>query len=325
MAVTRNDVARAAGVSTAVVSYVLNNGPRHVAPATRQRVLDVIAELGYRRDVVARAMKTGSTDSVGLVLPEITPSYFAGMAQQITNAAGACGLSVTVATSNGDVKVERGHVAELAQRRVNGVILFSLEPSQDFSWAGELGVPLLVLDRPRAAEEGATAASHLAEHGCRRIARVFAPQYAFVQQRDLGVARALRERGVVGDDAELVVHVEASEKGGYLAARQLLSLSPRPDGAIIDNPRQVTGFLRGATDLGFSVPEDIAVVGYDLDTHAEFTIPRMSSIDINVGEFAARAIEMIRNATPGDGLLIMREQGFSFTPRESCGHRPLPA
>ncbi|MFJ9590855.1 LacI family DNA-binding transcriptional regulator [Streptomyces acidicola] len=324
MAVTRNDVARAAGVSSAVVSYVLNNGPRHVAPATRQRVLDAIADLGYRRDVVARAMKTGSTDSVGLVLPEITPSYFAGMTQQITDAAGKRGLSVTVATSNGDAEVERGHLAELAQRRVNGVILFSVEPSLNLSWVRELGVPVLLLDRPLAVEEGAAAAAHLAEHGCRRIARVFAPRYAFIEQRDLGVARALREHGI-DDDARLVIHAEATEQGGCLAAHRLLSPGPRPDGVIIDNPRQVAGFLRGAADLGVPVPEDVAVVGYDLGDHAEFMIPRVSSIDVNVGEIVSQAIEMIRNASPGDGLLAVPERGFSFTPRESCGHSPLSA
>ncbi|MFI9836892.1 hypothetical protein ACIHFD_07650 [Nonomuraea sp. NPDC051941] len=69
----------------------------------------------------------------------------------------------------------------------------------------------------------------------------------------LGVTRALGERGIDGDDPQMLIHVEATEWGGYLAARQVLALRPRPDGVIIDNPRRAMGFLRGAADLGVSV------------------------------------------------------------------------
>ncbi|MGW4964404.1 hypothetical protein ACWEPL_44905 [Nonomuraea sp. NPDC004186] len=78
-------------------------------------------------------------------------------------------------------------------------------------------------------------------------------RYSFIQQRVLGVTRALGERGIDGDDAQMLIHVEATEQGGYLGARQVLALRPRPDGVIIDNPRQAMGCLRGAADLGVSV------------------------------------------------------------------------
>ncbi|MFI9836891.1 hypothetical protein ACIHFD_07645 [Nonomuraea sp. NPDC051941] len=106
------------------------------------------------------------------MLPEITPSSFAGLTQHITDAARRHQLSVTVATSNGDVEVEREHVAELARRRVSGVILLSVEPFQDSSWAAAVGVPVLVLGRPFTVVEGAAPAFHLAGHGRRRITRV---------------------------------------------------------------------------------------------------------------------------------------------------------
>ncbi|MEV6035353.1 hypothetical protein AB0L65_29630 [Nonomuraea sp. NPDC052116] len=77
-----------------------------------------------------------------------------------------------------------------------------------------------------------------------------APQYSFVRRRELGVTRALGERGIDGDDAQMLIHVEATEQDGHLAARQALTLRPRPDGVIIDNPRQVMASAGAAADLG---------------------------------------------------------------------------
>ena len=83
---TRNDVARLAGVSTAVVSYVVNDGPRPVAPATRARVLDAIAKLGYRPNTVARSLITGKSGLIGLVVPDVENPYFASLARSVETA-----------------------------------------------------------------------------------------------------------------------------------------------------------------------------------------------------------------------------------------------
>lgn len=98
MAVTRNDVARAASVSAAVVSCVVNGGPRPVSEAARARVLKAITELGYRPDGVARYLRTGSTRSIGLVLPDISLSYFAEMTQRLSDLSDARGHQLLVST-----------------------------------------------------------------------------------------------------------------------------------------------------------------------------------------------------------------------------------
>jgi LacI family transcriptional regulator len=87
--VTRDDVARLAGTSTAVVSYVINNGPRPVAPATRERVLAAIKELGYRPDRVAQAMASRRTDLIGLIIPDARQPFFGEMAHAVEQAASA--------------------------------------------------------------------------------------------------------------------------------------------------------------------------------------------------------------------------------------------
>lgn len=314
--VTRNDVARAAGVSSAVVSYVLNDGPRPVSAAARARVLAAIEELGYRRNSIARFMRTRTTNSIGFVLPEISLSYFSLMTHRITEIAGARGLSVIVATSNGDVAVEREHLFDLASRQVDGVILMSVNPARDLNWAGDLGIPVLLVDRPVVAVESmAAAASHLLAAGCRRIARLASGRGA-AHRRDAGWERALSEHDVDPDRA-IVVRAAASESEGYEAARRLLTAREIPDGVVIESPHHAMAFLRAAADLGQRIPEDVAVVAIEFGPSADYTVPRLTSVDSPIDEIAERSVAAITAASHDDRLLSLDGTSFTLTRRES--------
>jgi LacI family transcriptional regulator len=321
VAVTRNDVARAAGVSSAVVSYVLNDGPRPVSLAARKRVLDAIEQLGYRRDSVARSMRTRTTESIGLVLPDITLSYFAVMTQRITEAADRHGLTVMVATSNGSLVEERKHLTDLAGRRVDGVILMSVDPLQDLAWAQRFGMPVLIVDRPLAAINIAAAATgHLVGHGLSRIARVAAPaEHALTSRRDAGWLQSLRHHGL-SEEARLVVHAEVTPEGGYRAATQLLLESDPPDGVVVDSAPQTVGFLRAAADLGVAIPGDISVVACEFGGGGEYSVPRVSSVDSPIESIATQAVDAIRAADPIGGLITLTGDEFVVHTRESCGH-----
>lgn len=316
--VTRNDVARAAGVSSAVVSYVMNNGPRTVAPSTRTRVLAAVEELGYRPNSLARSMRTRRTNSLGLILPEIAMSYFSVLTQRITEVARERGLSVVIATSNGNVDVEREHLIELAARQVDGVILLSLDPDRDIDWVQSLGMPVLLVDRPSVAVEStALATAHLLEHGCSRMARVSGPaDRVLTRRRDRGWAAALRTGGLEPTPA---IRAEATEQAGYAAALEVLSIDSPPDGVVVDAPAHAAGFLRAAADLGLRVPTDVAVIVCEYGAPAEFTIPRLSSVDSPLAEIADQAVAAILAASPEDRLLrIADAPGFVLHERESC-------
>lgn len=319
--VTRNDVARAAGVSSAVVSYVLNDGPRGVSAGARERVLAAIDELGYRRNSVARSMRTRKTNSIGFVLPEIAVSYFSVMTHRIAEIARSRGLSLIVATSNGDIDVEREHLVELAGRQVDGIILMSVDPSRDLSWTGDLGMPVLLVDRPQVAAEASEAATrHLLDHGCRRIARLTSlPGELFTRRRDIGWERALRAGGV--DPATAVVaHAATSAAAGYTASRALLSGPEIPDGVVLDHPAHASAFLRAAADLDVAVPGDVAVVATEVGDSAEYSVPRLTSVDSPLDEIAERAVDTITASPSGARLLFLDGADFTLTERESCGH-----
>jgi hypothetical protein len=125
--ITRKDVADHAGVSTAVVSYVVNEGPRNVAPATRARVLESISSLGYRPNAAARALKLGVSELVGLVLSDTANPYFAEFSRAIEKAATDKGLSVIFTNSALVQGQEHLQVQKLVARQVDGLLLGSTE------------------------------------------------------------------------------------------------------------------------------------------------------------------------------------------------------
>ena len=121
--VTRSDVARLAGVSTAVVSYVVNGGPRPVSEPTAARVRDAIERLGYRPNTTARALAIGSTKSIGLVVPDSTNPFFAEYAWQIQRAATDLGYAVLITNTGFDPVVEERSVLDLCDRQIDGLLL----------------------------------------------------------------------------------------------------------------------------------------------------------------------------------------------------------
>ena len=319
MKVTRKDVARAAGVSPSVVSYVMNDGPRPVSTSNRRRVLAAIEELGYRRNSVARAMRTRKTNSIGLVLPDISVAYFSAITQRITEKARAGGLSVIVATSNGSLDVEREHLRELAARQVDGVILMSVDPAQDLGWASDLGTPVLVIDRPIVAVQGTIAAlEHLLSHRRRRLARLTGPENDLMTtRRDTGWATVLAQYAI--DPADVVVmRTELSAEAGYAAARAMLTHPKRPDAVLVESPLHAPAFLRAAADLALDIPSDVSVITFEYGREAEFTVPRLSSVDSPLDQIASEAVETIRAASADDRLLSLDGTDFTLSERESC-------
>jgi len=179
---TRDDVARLAGVSSAVVSYVVNDGPRPVAAATKARVLDAIDKLGYRPNTAARSLITGRSDLIGLVVPDVENQYFATLAKAVEKAAAARGVRLVLGQAQPDYLPEL--VESLAGHQVDGIITATPPPADLIARTGRLTFPLVKLSLDMSMDAvpslspdfyGGTqsAVRHLAEvHGHRRIALV---------------------------------------------------------------------------------------------------------------------------------------------------------
>lgn len=146
--VTRADVARHAGTSTAVVSYVVNDGPRPVASETRQRVLASIAALGYRPNRLAQALRGHRTRVLGLIVPDIANPFYAELAHAIEKVADQRGYTLVLGNSGQDPERELRYVRTFQDRKVDGLLLISGSSSEQLAaLSSEGGVPLILLDR----------------------------------------------------------------------------------------------------------------------------------------------------------------------------------
>ncbi|MEU4477981.1 LacI family DNA-binding transcriptional regulator [Micromonospora sp. NPDC023966] len=269
-------VARHAGVSLGTVSNVLNR-PDTVAPATRQRVLDAITELGYVRNDSARQLRAGHSRTVAIVVLDVANPFFTDLvrgAEQVVEDAGAM---LVVCNSGEDSARERRHLDLLQEQRVRGVLITPVghgsQPHLDMLI--DRGIPVVLVDRGTGQASrcsvavddvrgGRLAVDHLLERGHRRIAYVGGPfSIAQVADRHAGAAAALEDHG----DAELRVATTTSltVAAGRHAAEDLLALPAlqRPTAVFCANDLIALGVLQEMTARGLRVPADVAIVGYD--------------------------------------------------------------
>ncbi|KUL38604.1 hypothetical protein ADL22_17685 [Streptomyces sp. NRRL F-4489] len=334
---TRDDVARLAGVSTAVVSYVLNNGPRPVAPGTRERVLAAVRRLDYRPNSLARALRSQRSDSYGMLVPTLENPFFAALADAVATCAQARGRTVVLGSA------ARGRVSEssLAEtflaRRVEAVITVGADHPDRLGTLIDAGVPVVAVDRDpgdprmglvtvdhRAGARAATA--HLiAAHGYRRIGCVAGPvDLPVAQDRVLGWRSAVASAGLAPGPA---VTADFTRRGGHAAARALLdgrrrTQRPLPRAVFVSSGQQAAGFLAAVQEAGVRVPDDLAVITFDGTEETRFTRPALSTVVQPVPALAGRALDLIRDVLRGREVARRVTVPSSLTLRRSCGCAP---
>lgn len=325
--VTGRDVANRAGTSTAVVSYVFNNGPRAVAPSTRARVLKAAEELNYRPNALARALSFGRTSSIGLVVPDIANRYFGELARALEDAASLKGDLLVIGDSGLDHERERSHIAAFADRRVDSVVMVSLDDDPDISPLRQANIPVVALQPVPPDAEVSTisidyeqaaysATVHLLGHGYTSVAlfNTHAESTGAAQHR-AGFERAMSGAGgVVATEWQSQISRSDASK----VARQLLASDPRPRAVYCSTDEQAYGVLFACHRLGLTVPDDVAVCGFDGTEHSAFSIPPLTTVQQPVGEIADRAILLAGRAesdAPTSEVLP-----FDLILRESCGH-----
>lgn len=326
--VTRKDVAALAGVSTAVVSYVVNNGPKRVAEATAGRVRQAIETLGYRPNAVARSLKTGSIKTLGLVVPDGGNPYFTELIRAIEVAARRRGFAVLVASSDLDPDIESAHLNVFEARGVDGILLSSCVQGLALVKQAVPGLPMVFLDRSTASgintvgvesRIGATeAVRHLIEHGRRRIGLIIGEEEYVTGDRDRisGWRDALSESGLAEGPVEFG---DFSLQGGYSAALRMFARSDRPDGLFVSSDQQSIGVLRAAWEVGVNIPADVALVSFDGTAEAAFTCPGLTTLQQPIGQLAEAAVELLLREAEHPAEAAHERFSGTLLVRESCG------
>lgn len=336
--VTIVEVARRARVSASTVSHVIN-GTRYVAEGTRERVLAAIDAMGYRPNALARSLRRGHSQTLGLVVPDSANPFFAEVARELEVAAFEAGFSVILCNTGNDRERERLYVNVLAKKQVDGLLVIAAEERGDALRAiARSRVPVVALDRepPDANVDGvladhltggALATRHLIALGHRRIACIVGPNRASPSaQRAAGYRRALEEAGLPLDEA-LMRPGDFRPESGWVAARALLALPQPPTAVFACNDLMALGVLRAAAERGRRVPEDLALVGYDDIELARYAVPALTTVAQPKREMARAAIRLLTRRI-GDGALPPQREVLEVTMavRQSCGAgRTAPA
>lgn len=287
------------------MSYVLNDGPRGVAPATRERVLAAIAELGYRPNAVARSLRTRRTMTFGVVVPDNSNPFFAELARSIEDVGFEHGYTMLLGNAMNDAARELKYVRTLVDRQVDAVMLAPSYGSHE--WVDELAqtsIPWLVLDReleiPNATHvlgdhfRGAyEATAHLLAHGRRRIGCVAGTEGVQPTiDRVRGWRESLRDAGLDPETMPLV-HAPFGRAHGYQAGRQVLTGRDVPDALFVASDMQAFGVLRAASELGVRVPEDLALCAFDGIEPSGYTVPALTTVQQPFDALARAAVEWL--------------------------------
>lgn len=305
---TRADVARVAGTSVAVVSYVVNGGPRPVAEHTRERVLQAIDAVGYRPNFIAQALASGVSGAYGLVVPDISNAFFSTLAHRLFDAVAGSGKVLLLGDAAENKTRENRLVSMFVQRNIDGLLFIGVDNTPDLHVALDDGVPVVMLDRVdesrplssiaidnfSAARE---ATAHLIGHGHTRIALVAGPsELSTADDRAAGWERALTDAGLP-IRADWRFKAPFSRNGGLDAASSLFDLNDRPDAVFASNEQQAVGIHAAAARRGLSIPGDLAVITVDGTEDSEFTHPAISTVVQPLDEIAHKAFDLLTSKT----------------------------
>jgi LacI family transcriptional regulator len=284
------DVARRAGVSLGTVSNVLNR-PERVAPATRQRVLLAIEELGFVRNEAARQLRAGRSRTIGLIVLDVGNPFFTDLAAGVEDAAEAAGLSVILCNSADSTAREDHYLSLLQEQRAYGILITPVSGKNGrIEELRDHGTPVVFVDRGSTKRQcsvsvddvtgGDLAVAHLIEQGHQRIAFIGGPtSLNQVADRLAGARAAARAAGLPKSAVSLIRTPGLNVAAGRRAGEQLAGLSAgaRPTAAFCANDLLALGLLQEMTRCGLNVPGDLAIVGYDdIDFAAAAAVPLTS-------------------------------------------------
>lgn len=335
---TQLDVARAANVSQAVVSYVLNDTKNvSILPETRRRVHTAIAALGYIPNTAARSLRSRKTHMIAAIIPDITNPYYPEFVRGVQDVAQTRGYDVLAFNTDGDPEIERSALNAARRGRVDGLILTPFYLTiDDYLPLLEEGTPITLLseladtDMPGhvpldaisvSGEASARAmVNYLIAKGHTRIGMISGrmatpPREARVR----GYQQALAEHGLSLEEV-LIKGGDFSEAGGYDAMREILTIEPRPTAVFAANDLMAMGALLACREMEIVVPDDIALAGFDDIPAARLVHPALTTLNQGAHATGRRCAEILLSRIDGSYTGAVRREtlGFHLVPRVSA-------
>lgn len=325
-------IAKAAGVSVATVSRVLNH-PENVAPATREKIEKVMEEEGYTPNWFAQGLNFNRTKTIGIVVPHMMSSMYMEIVSGVEEVARPKGYITFLCSVEKDARIEKEYVDQLLMRKVDGIILMSSVLEDKYiSMIEKEDVPVVMVGenarltrynsvnvdcRAGAAEMVA----HLLDIGHRNIALIEGndPQQESSEMA-MGYKNVLRASGIKVDE-KWISSVENTIEGGYIGTKKMIS-GEMPDAFFCTSDEIAYGVMEALKDMGHKIPEDVAVAGFGNDRMSNLIEPKLTTVELpyrKMGIYGARILfDLIDGSTDEVPRHIMLRSRMRI--RKSCGH-----
>jgi len=304
--ITIYDIAKVLNLSPATVSRGLKDHPA-INIKTRKRITDMARQMGYRSNNFASNLRRQKTNTIGIIVHELKSQFISSVLAGIEKVTADAGYDLIIGHSSEDYKKEAANAHNLFHKRVDGLIAslaFDTKDLDHYTPFIQKKIPIVFFDRVEEVPYGTRviidnvragyeATAHLAAQGCKRIAHLTANLTRNVYAGRLkGYKQALADNGLSFDPALLLVG-DLSETHALQAAKQVLSMNPRPDGIFITNDFCAAVFQQALKEAGCRIPEDIAIVGFNNDVICKIIAPKLTTINYpgeEMGEKAARSL-----------------------------------
>ncbi|MEU4345036.1 LacI family DNA-binding transcriptional regulator [Nocardia sp. NPDC023852] len=330
---TLQDVANRAGVSRATASLVVR-GTGRVSQRTRDRVHQVMDELGYVYNRSAASLRAGRSNVIGVLVTTVTNPFFAEVIVGLEQRLARLGYVSLLANTLNDADRQARLVTFLQESNVAGVVMvpaFTTDPRTLQSFAAR-EIPLLFLTRAAGEDpdlylrtddvaDGDLAADHLFSHGCRTVAYLGGPADSVARRDHLAGVRAAAERHNLAPVRLIDITSPTTARGGLAAGRQLLASEAACDGIICHSDDIALGVYRALHDAGRAT--SIPVISFDDVGHAELMEPPLTTIRRQPLEFGRRAAQLLHDRLIGDVTgPVTTVLPSELAIRRSCGCRP---
>ena len=327
---TIDDVAKLAGVSSATVSRVINNSAP-VIPETLQKVQAAIETLNYRPSAAARILAQRKTDTIGLLVPEISETFFIPLLRGIEQAASQAGFSLLIHTTN--YKPKNNPFSMLGEHNTDGILVFSDSlTDEELSTRKHSGFPIVLIyqNSPKGLQipsitienkQGTESLiDHLIEvHNRRRIVHLRGPETAGdALWREKGYRQSLATHQIPYDP-ELVLPGNFDTKTAQNAIRQLIQRGTAFDAIFSGDDGSALGVLNALREASIRVPEDVSVVGFDDVDFASHVHPPLTTIHAPTERVGEQAVEQLLKLIAGETVEPVTVLPVELIIRKSCG------
>jgi DNA-binding LacI/PurR family transcriptional regulator len=309
---TIKDIARALGISPSTVSRALKDHP-DISPKTRKAVKELADKLHYEPNAIALSLRSRSSRTIGVVIPEIVHYFFSSVISGIEEIAYKSGFTVIICQSNEDYEKERNIIHTLMSNRVDGILVSVSKTTTNFDHFLELqksNIPIVFYDRvlniPNSDRvivddfSGAyKAVDHLIRMGCRRIAHLATSQELLIgRNRKAGYIQALKDNNIEIDE-EIILRCD-TDKHAQKCIPYILSLQKKVDGIFAVNDLTAMTAMSIIKRSGYNIPDEIAIVGFSNSIYSSMTDPPLSTIEQQGYLVGQKAITLLLDRIQSD-------------------------